>query len=142
MKKVLTLVFVFSLALLVGAYAESSKYSDMTDEELLKAIDEMKVEAVSRGLYEGETIGKGIFQVGIDMKAGNYRLTCVEEGTKKRPSTVHIYSDMKACEDMDAIVYLSTELGETISLNVQDGQVVYVVGGLYTIDPEELSFKP
>lgn len=141
MKKVLALILVISLALLIGASAETTPYSDLTDEELLKAID-VKVEAISRGLYEGETVGKGIFQVGVDMKAGSYRLTCVEEGTKKRPSTVHIYADMKACEDMDAIVYLSTELGETISLNVQDGQVVYIVGGLYTIVPEELSFKP
>ena len=142
MKKVLALILIISLALLIGASAETTPYSDMSDEELLKAIDDMKVEAISRGLYEGETVGKGIFQVGIDMKAGIYRLTCVEEGTKKRPSIVHIYADMKACEDMDAIVYLSTELGETISLNVQDGQVVYVVGGLYTIVSEELSFKP
>lgn len=142
MKKAFALILVFSLALFVGASAETTGYSDLSDTELLKAIDDMKTEAVARGLYEGETVGQGIFQVGVDMKTGSYRMVCIEEGTKKRPSVIHIYSDMEMCEKMDAIVYLSTELGETVSLNVQDGQVVRIVGGLYTIAPEEYSFKP
>jgi len=79
MKKVIVL---FALICLIFSscsfsYAET-RFSELTDDELLTAQAELHEELLSRGLIKTIVLPAGIYEAGVDIPVGKYILTDAE----------------------------------------------------------------
>ena len=79
-KALIALVAILLLSLSANAcQASAISWSDMTDQQLQQAYQEIRAEASHRGLLlvESMSLSEGLYIVGQDIKEGEYVITCV-----------------------------------------------------------------
>ncbi len=85
MKKTLTILLAFLIMSFsaIDVQASSMNWSDMTDQQLQQAYQEIRNEASRRGLVLAEslTLSEGLYIVGQDIEAGDYVITCISTDT-------------------------------------------------------------
>lgn len=120
--------------------------SSMSTEDLVTLKDSIASEIANRG---GENIiGQGTYEVGVDIKATNFRVTCAEVSDDAM-TFIYIY-DSK--EDMDKNhksddILLSYNVDDTGSknsanLNLKGGQFVKIAGDGAIIEETKASWQP
>lgn len=138
MKKLLALVLVLALVPSVAASDSSvdlaSLFDSMTYEELLAVNSSLQLRLMEKApAIDGVLIEPGMYEVGVDIPAGNYYF----EGVRGRNYTnVHVYPSIEKTGTFDAIQSVSvvgyspscdkTKTGKFI---LKDGWIVEIVQG-------------
>lgn len=147
MKKIVTMLLLALLIACSAAYAEGIDFSSMSTDELLALREELNAEIESRIGVEAETINKGIYTVGEDIKAGTYTISYKEGGFTFQVftfSTVDDFNAYKASNGQDAACMLmqyGVNPNESAYVNLKDGMVI-VINGEGKIMSEKPSFAP
>lgn len=145
MKRLLVLILAFSM-LFATASADydrqhmKEELMSMTDEELLDFYIEYQMITAGRGLFcqNGTWLYPGIYEIGIDIPAGNYCFDGVEAG---QPASVFVYPslDNMAMKDImqDALGIGKDALAQipkTGKFILKDGNILEVKYGIVSIN--------
>ena len=146
MKRLLSLFLLLTI-LLSTAFAESV-FSNMTDEELIQAQQDLNEEIMKRGLLKKVKIPSGVYEVGVDIPAGKYVLSAADK--------VSIYGDLPTIHVFDSKYgYLNRNdasirkyhrlLCETVQeksscmVTLEDGYYLYLLLSAFYIEPFNIS---
>ena len=127
MKKLLTLILILALALPAAALADLPDISDLTDEELLHLDWQIQAILYEHQLEDGVLVPAGVYVVGADIPAGEYRADTVSDVG----GCVKIYKSVADYEEGSWNHFSETYLGKmwgtlTFRLNIEDGNVLYI----------------
>ena len=136
------------LSVVHPAFAENIDMSAMSMEDLIALRDSIAAEIISRG--GDNTIGIGVYEVGTDIKASDFKVTAMK-GTDGY-TTFTIFKDREEYDEYNAGNYDLGEIGElygsedtgydTGNLNLKDGEILYVERGEAIIEETKNSWKP
>lgn len=127
MKKICLLVVAVLLVSILSGFAEGIDLSGMSDEELKRLSDQVRVEITNRGLARSGDFGPGVYVVGKDIAAGTYEIS-----TKEMYAWYTIFPSQdvySAFIDLSKLVSIRTEhleiVGDdTSTLLLSDGNVL------------------
>lgn len=150
-KSILGIALGMCMAITIPVMAEAPDIdlASMSTEDLVALKDSINTEIANRG--GDNVIGEGVYIVGTDIKAGNFKVTPMK-GYDGRTS-FYIFKDSAEYDDYkggnydagDCVVDLdSYEEGDTDSGNLvlKDGEVLYVYRGHAVIEEINPSWKP
>lgn len=120
--------------------------TSMSTEDLISLKNSIDSEIGTRG--GDNIIGQGTYEVGVDIKAANFKLTSVQNADYTS-TYIYIYNskeDMEADKESDDyIIYYDAEESGTVrsaNLNLKDGQFVKISGDSAVIEEAKASWQP
>lgn len=128
-----------------SAFAEAIDLSSLSDNELLELYNEADKLLTERGVFEGEKITAGTYIVGEDIKAGQYRLKCIDVTDSSEDGTMFIsVNAMKSNKDYDreCVVVARCAKGEEYTVRLSEGFYLFLNDGSCTIEAVQSSFAP
>ena len=148
MKRIPALMIALLLLFACGltALAEGGMdLSGMTDEELLALRQAIGAELAARGVFaEGQDeIYPGMYEVGKDIRAGDYLFT-LRESTRTWVELRIFGSPEEYREDEDPEQeYVTSDLGSTFNLFLTDGMALVVEDGVFLVsERESVGWRP
>ena len=130
----------------VMADAPDIDLKSMSTEDLMSLKDSIDSEIGTRG--GDNIIGQGTYEVGVDIKAANFKLTSVQNADYTC-TYIYIYDskeDMEADKESDDyIIHYDIEESGTVksaNLNLKDGQFVKISGDSAVIEETKASWQP
>ena len=147
-RKILAIGLSMSLLMSVSVMADVSDIdlTSMSTEDLVSLKNSIDSEIGTRG--GDNIIGQGIYEVGVDIKAANFKLTSVQNADYTS-TYIYIYNskeDMEADKESDDyIIYYDVEESGTVrsaNLNLKDGQFVKISGDSAVIEEAKASWQP
>lgn len=136
MKQVISFLLMVSILILsASAYSETLDYASMTDEQLIEMQSAIHTEIMKRGLIKKIKLPAGVYEVGIDLPAGKYLLTTMDDVSLMQPAQILLYDSMygylnrnssnKTHRLMNEVFYNPS----SCVVLLEDGYVVYLVNG-------------
>ena len=106
MKKSVVIAVLISLllSLCFSSHAET-RFSELTDEELLAVQEELSEELLSRGLIKRIVLPAGIYEAGVDIPAGKYLLSEAVPNRGKYPN-IEIWKNKAEWDEHKALGYI------------------------------------
>lgn len=147
-RKILAIGLSMSLLMSVSVMADvpDIDLTSMSTEDLVSLKNSIDSEIGTRG--GDNIIGQGIYEVGVDIKAANFKLTSVQNADYTS-TYIYIYNskeDMEADKESDDyIIYYDVEESGTVrsaNLNLKDGQFVKISGDSAVIEEAKASWQP
>lgn len=138
MKRILAVVLGICVLASIVAFAEGIDFSSMSDGELFELRQAVEDELGNRGLWEGDPIASGRYVVGKDIKAGRFIIRCASISSAEFLEVV-VYT-----EDDELITYDFLEVGESVSVRLEEGDYLTIDCGdaLISMDDAEYSWRP
>lgn len=102
---------------------------EMNTEDLISMRDAINSVIAEKG--GDNIIGSGVYEVGTDIKAANFKLTCIKGGSSVY---VTLYENKEAENSGDSILYQgirndeNTGTSEAVNLNLKDGEILSIDG--------------
>ena len=127
MKKLFAVILIFSLILPAASFAEIPDISSLTDDELLQLDWQIQAILFDHQLDEGVLVPAGVYIVGADIPAGEYKADTVSDvgGMVKVYKTVSDYE--KGGFNYLSEIYLGNMWGTlTFRLKIESGNVLYI----------------
>ena len=113
-------------------------YDSMSTEELVALRDEINAQIADRG--GDNVIGQGVYEVGVDIKATNFKVICNDE----KYVNFYIYDNKEKYQSYDVdsqlLVYNDDDGGGV--LNLKEGQIVSLTNGSAIIEEIKPSWAP
>lgn len=147
-RKILAIGLSMSLLMSVSVMADvpDIDLTSMSTEDLVSLKNSIDSEIGTRG--GDNIIGQGTYEVGVDIKAANFKLTSVQNADYTS-TYIYIYNskeDMEADKESDDyIIYYDVEESGTVrsaNLNLKDGQFVKISGDSAVIEEAKASWQP
>ena len=136
-KKVIALLVSCCLVIAFNLAIAEVGFSQMTDEELLQAQEELQKEIVDRGLLKKITLPSGLFVAGVDIPAGKYIVTAATVNPA-RYAYIAIYKDMESASSI--LSSISTIFEQILPdygscmITLEEGQVLMLESVNFTIE--------
>lgn len=127
MKKLLTIILILALLLPAAALADLPDISGLTKEELLQLDWQIQEQLFEYQLDDGVLVPAGVYVVGADIPAGEYKADIVSDvgGCVRVYKTISDYE--KGGFSYQSEIYLGNMWGTlAFRLKIEDGNVLYI----------------
>lgn len=141
MKKVVALfvLICLSFSMCSASYAET-RFSELTDDELLAAQTELHEELLSRGLIRKIVLPAGIYEAGVDIPVGKYILTDAEHNRGRYPN-IEIWRNKAEWQEDKALGYIFQQTfndSGSCMIALDEGNILVLDGSSFNVEKYSL----
>ena len=156
MRRFIAILLVCILFLSNFVLAETFDFASITTDELLKIKQALDAELTARNVTPSSTIVEGMYTTGKSIKAGSYKITCLESyGSNGYTIQTFASEDDYASYEIGMqyglgnallsayLVYSdSLEVGQSATVQLTDGMVLLLADGIASIEVSNAFWMP
>lgn len=123
MKKIVAVVLVSVLMLAGIAQAAEISLSDLSWDELVTLSEQVTVEMMARDQWQTVTVPKGLYQVGKEIPAGKWEISCAGNYA----TGISVGYAVDSLQNFESpYQYISIYLGENYPLTLEEGMYILI----------------